>query len=147
MEKYLLDTNIVLHYLRKNKTSEKIENELHLLDDEIVKIISVVTIAELESFALSRNWGSSKTNYLSSLLKKFVVISINSSDKDLMQAYATLYSYSKNKLPGNPLGRSIGIGQNDVWIAATASVTNATLITTDNDFDHFNPAFIKVKKY
>ncbi|MBS1519144.1 MAG: type II toxin-antitoxin system VapC family toxin [Bacteroidetes bacterium] len=147
MDKYLLDTNIILHYLRKNKTSEKIESELYLLDDEVVKIISVVTIAELRCFAMSLNWGNEKTNNLSSLLKRLVTISINSTDKDLMDAYATLQSYSKNKLHGNPLGRSVGIGQNDIWIAATALVTDSILVTTDSDFDHLHPEFINLRKF
>jgi predicted nucleic acid-binding protein len=36
------------------------------------------------------------------------------------------------------------MGKNDIWIAATASVLNATLITTDNDFDHLNGVFLPV---
>ena len=35
------------------------------------------------------------------------------------------------------------MSKNDLWIAATAYVTNATLVTTDKDFDHLNE-FIKV---
>lgn len=36
--------------------------------------------------------------------------------------------------------REIGrpMGKNDVWIAATAKVTGATLLTTDRDFDHLS---------
>lgn len=35
------------------------------------------------------------------------------------------------------------MGKNDLWIAATARAAGATLITTDKDFDHLHPAFIK----
>ena len=28
------------------------------------------------------------------------------------------------------------MGKNDLWIAATASTYNMTLVTTDKDFDH-----------
>jgi predicted nucleic acid-binding protein len=38
------------------------------------------------------------------------------------------------------------MGKNDLWIAATAHLLNATLITTDNDFDHLKDAFIKLHK-
>ena len=38
------------------------------------------------------------------------------------------------------------MGKNDVWIAATASVLDATLLTTDNDFDHLNKEFLTVAK-
>ena len=35
------------------------------------------------------------------------------------------------------------MGKNDLWIAATAFVTKATLLTTDKDFDHMHPAFLQ----
>jgi predicted nucleic acid-binding protein len=35
----------------------------------------------------------------------------------------------------------------DLWIAATAKVANATLLTIDGDFDHLHMKFIEVKKY
>ena len=34
------------------------------------------------------------------------------------------------------------MGKNDVWIAATAAVTGATLLTTDRDFDRLTPQFL-----
>jgi len=34
------------------------------------------------------------------------------------------------------------MGKNDLWIAATAHVTGATLLTADADFDHLNGAFL-----
>lgn len=38
------------------------------------------------------------------------------------------------------------MGKNDLWIAATASVLNLELITTDSDFDHLDGSFIKLRK-
>ena len=34
------------------------------------------------------------------------------------------------------------MGKNDLWIAATAKATGATLLTTDKDFDHLYPGQI-----
>ena len=34
------------------------------------------------------------------------------------------------------------MGKNDLWIAATAMATGATLLTTDKDFDHLDPTFL-----
>nr|WP_157618605.1 hypothetical protein [Spirosoma spitsbergense] len=34
--------------------------------------------------------------------------------------------------------------KNDLWIAATASLLEAILITTDKDFDHLHGRFIEV---
>jgi predicted nucleic acid-binding protein len=36
------------------------------------------------------------------------------------------------------------MGKNDLWIAASASLAGATLITTDKDFDHLHGKFVEV---
>ncbi len=43
--------------------------------------------------------------------------------------------------------RKIGrrLGKNDLWIAALASVQEAAILTTDQDFDHLNPHHVKVE--
>lgn len=39
---------------------------------------------------------------------------------------------------------AIKMGKNDLWIAATAVVENAELITTDKDFIHLDGEFLTV---
>ena len=34
------------------------------------------------------------------------------------------------------------MGKNDLWIAATASVFDLTLLTMDKDFEHLNKEFL-----
>lgn len=34
------------------------------------------------------------------------------------------------------------MGKNDLWIAAAAAATGATLLTTDGDFDWLDPLFL-----
>ena len=36
------------------------------------------------------------------------------------------------------------MGKNDLWIAATAAVLDATLLTMDKDFNHLNDIFLTV---
>ena len=36
--------------------------------------------------------------------------------------------------------------KNDLWIAATASVLNAKLLTTDADFDHLKGVYLDLDK-
>jgi len=36
------------------------------------------------------------------------------------------------------------MGKNDLWIAATALLTNSKLITTDSDFRHLDDTFFEV---
>ena len=38
------------------------------------------------------------------------------------------------------------MGKNDLWIAATAAVTGAKLLSADNDFDHLNGTFLDFEK-
>ncbi len=46
-----------------------------------------------------------------------------------------------------PIGLSARtMGKNDLWIAATAFVYDAALITTDNDFDHLHSVFLTIIK-
>lgn len=37
------------------------------------------------------------------------------------------------------------MGKNDLWISATASVLNLTLLTTDDDSNHLENDFIQLK--
>lgn len=37
------------------------------------------------------------------------------------------------------------MGKNDLWIAATAAVTNTRLLTSDKDFNHLNGVFIDLE--
>jgi len=37
------------------------------------------------------------------------------------------------------------MGKNDLWIAATSTVYNLELITTDKDFDHLSDEYLKLK--
>jgi len=41
---------------------------------------------------------------------------------------------------------SRNMGKNDLWIAATAHVSNAILLTTDRDFDHLNGVYFEAAK-
>jgi len=52
--------------------------------------------------------------------------------KTIIERYAEIDAFSQNKLPKIPLGLSArNMGKNDLWIAATASILEAKLLTTD----------------
>jgi len=85
---------------------------------------------------------------LENLLRQILVIDISDNDSDLMKAYSEIDAYSQGNLHSRKLGMTArNMGKNDLWIAATAKVANAKLITTDNDFDHLNNEFISIIKY
>lgn len=148
MRRFILDTNICLAFVRGHESYKTIEKELNLDSEESINIISVVTKAELLSLGKKRGWGNSKLDKLNRLLDKLYIIDINNSDIQLIKAYYTIDSYSQGKLEGQPLKSSAkNMGKNDLWIAATAQVANAELVTMDGDFDHLNSHFITVHKY
>lgn len=66
-----------------------------------------------------------------------MVIPVN--DKAIVDRYAEIDAYSQGKFAGKPLPSGMSsrnMGKNDLWIAATASLTKTPLLTTDGDFGH-----------
>lgn len=147
MRRYVLDTGILVHYVRQSPLYQTIEKNEKLTEQDCVPFISVVTMGEILSFGIQQNWRQAQLQSLKNLFSKLVVLDINSNDNKLLDTYAEIDSYSKNKLPQDKLGRSITMGKNDLWIASTARVANATLLTIDGDFDHLNGKYLTVKKY
>jgi predicted nucleic acid-binding protein len=147
MRKYVLDTSILLHFVRQNERAQKVESRLNLLGKDAIPIIASVTMGEIKGFVQRQEWGPEKIKRLKDLVNRLAVIDIAAADDKLMQAYATLWNYSKNALPDDKLGRSIGIGQNDDWIAALARTAKADLVTTDRDYDHFHKVWLWVYKF
>jgi len=148
MRRYLLDTGILVHYARQSSLYQLIESTENLSAPDCIPMISVVTQAEIISFGIQQGWGIKKLQSIQALFAKLIVIDINSADTNLNTAYAEMDAYSKGKLTRMPLGGSaITMGKNDLWIAATAKVANAKLLTIDGDFGHLNNRFIQVIKY
>jgi predicted nucleic acid-binding protein len=76
-------------------------------------------------------------------LEKFVIIDINY--RPLVLRYGEIDAFSQGKLPNRPLSVSArNMGKNDLWIAATASVLDAKLLTTDADFGHLKTTFLDI---
>jgi tRNA(fMet)-specific endonuclease VapC len=129
---YFLDTNILVHLIRRDLLGQYLIGNYSLYTTDPRPMISDVTEGELRSLALQWKWGPQKRTHMEFVLSYFWRISINT--PDVFEAYAVIDAYSESK--------GIPIGKNDVWIAASASVSQALLLTTDKDFDHLQSAFI-----
>lgn len=125
---YLLDTNILIHGVRGSQVWQKIKMICDPLMVEPRPSICVVSEGELCSFAEQQQWSDIKQSQMEFLLDYFLRASIDS--PPVLRAYAKIDSWSRTK--------GIRMGKNDLWIAATAHVTNAVLVTTDRDFDHLH---------
>ncbi len=143
--KYLLDTNVLLVYLRDQRTKKVIEETYHPFSLPNIPIISVVTKGEIKSIGLRNNWGDRRLSVLEKFLDRLVVVDINA--EDIIEKYAEIDAFSQGKLKGNPLGNSSrNMGKNDLWIAATAAVTKSRFLTMDADFDHLKGKYLDLHK-
>jgi tRNA(fMet)-specific endonuclease VapC len=129
----LLDTNILVHLVRRSPIGEVIVSRFGLFSSSERPLISVVTIGESLALARRLGWGMSKVRRLEFLLEEFLLVDINS--EMVLRTYADIDSHLKQV--GKP------IQQNDIWIAATAVAAKAHLVTTDTDFDSLHPGFIQ----
>lgn len=142
---YLLDTNILVIYVRATELTRRIEQDLKLLTGENDLVISVVTVGEIKSIARRNRWGKKKIESLEELLERFLVADINV--EAIVEKYAEIDTFSQGKLPNKKVDFTArNMGKNDLWIAATGTVLNLILVTTNGDFDHLNDEYLTVKK-
>jgi len=91
-------------------------------------VVSFMTLAEMRQGALAANWGPRKSDVLETYLADFSVLH---SDSQLCSTWATVRSESVRK------GRQMSSA--DAWIAATALVLSAPLVTNNpKDYRHLD---------
>lgn len=143
MKTFIIDTNILVGIIRGSDYASYVIKKFDLFNPENICLISIVSHAEINSFALKRNWGEEKIKIMNDLLNKIPEVKIDS--YNLINAFAEIDSYNLGKHPTKklPSGMSArNIPDNDIWIAATAYSLNATLISTDKHFEHLHDSFI-----
>lgn len=145
MGTFVLDTSMVLGYIRASVYAEYAEKHFSVSKEPNIAIVSVVTLGEIYSLSLQLGWGDEKKKKLTELLRKIPVIDIY--HQEILENYAEIDTFSQGKHPSKKLPgmSSRNMGKNDIWIAATCSVVKGILLTTDHDFDHLNGIFLKVE--
>lgn len=131
--RFVLDTNVVVQILRWNEIGRRIDARFGLLLSPVPPMISAVSLGEARSLARQWSWGAEKVSQLHALLLRFVVIDIRT--EPVVAHYVEIDHGSRS------IGRRMN--QNDLWIAATAAATHATLLTTDRDFDHLDASLVR----
>jgi len=89
---YVLDTNILLIYLREKLLAGYIDKQFQPLTFPNIPIISVVIVGELKSIALQNNWNEQKINHLNDFVKQFLIADINV--ETIVQRYAEIDAFS-----------------------------------------------------
>ena len=141
---YLLDTGILLVFLRRSSLCNEIKQTYQLMSSKNTSMISVVSVGEIKSIAIRNQWAPKRMDFFGQFFQQFLITDINV--ESIIQRYAEIDAYSQGKLLGKPLLMSArNMGKNDLWIAATASVLEATLLTLDYDFNHLRNEFLQVE--
>lgn len=136
---FLLDTSVVLHYARRSLVFDAIEATHHLTQTRFQPLVCVVTLGEIRALAYYRGWGAARLSALEAFLSGLVCIDIN--DPRIIEAYARISAHATAN------GWALHSQKNDLWIAATAQVCGATLLTTDRDFVQARDVFIACAVY
>ena len=84
----ILDSNILLHYIRESLLAEEIEARYALTTANPAPLISIVSEGELRALALQLAWGAMKQQKMKDLLDYFTVIPLPFSD--VVQVYAEI---------------------------------------------------------
>lgn len=129
----LLDTSALVHLTRGDAIGLRMAEEHQLRERTEKPLVSIVTVGELLAFAKRNTWGKAKTDKLIHLLREVVVVDLHT--QAVLDKYAELTVFLERT------GQRIQ--QNDVWIAATAAVTGALILTMDRDFDRLHPAHVQ----
>ena len=136
-QSYVLDTSVFLALIRGGDLGLAIDRAYGLRTAFHRHIVSIVTHGELRVLAARNQWGNQKSDTLMSALQQ--VVTVNVDNGAIIDAYVRVEGACR-KAPGGERK----IGQNDMWIGATALHTGLPLLTTDKDFAHLHNSLILV---
>ena len=114
MDIIVVDTDVVSYIFKEDSRSALYTP--HLAGKDV--IISFVTLAGLRRWSISSNWGKTRKHKLNDYLHHFFILHSNDA---LCHRWAEIVEMGKRK------GRPIQPG--DAWIAATALLHSAPLVT------------------
>lgn len=135
--KVVFDTNIWLTLIREKPVPDLwIEGRAYpALSDNFYYLMPAAVWGELLFFPIKHNWSEKKRAALEIFVGESLIIHTNEA---IVRAYATLKAFSQGY--GTLKTKSISarnLHEDDLWIAATAYVAKAILVTADSDFDVF----------
>lgn len=139
MSRFLLDTNMLLGFVREAPWAIKARADYSLGDSETMVFTSVICRGEILALAEKNGWGAKRRTRLDDVLETIPTLDID--QPAILDAYARIDAWTHGKSvasPGNvlPPQPAVSMKQNDMWIAAITHACNATLLSTDSDFEH-----------
>lgn len=141
---YLLDSNIIVIYSRDNDVSNLIEERYQLFSSNHRLFVSVVTLGEINAIIKKFQLGEKRQNNIQRILASIHKIGINFAE--IIDKYGDIDAYSQGKIANSKVKFTArNMGKNDLWIAATSSVYDLILITTDKDFEHLDGEYLTLE--
>lgn len=120
MTAVVVDTDVVSYVFKNHPFGSRYDPELA----GGITLVSFMTIAEIERWVLQHRWGSQRVQLLRTFLQRFTVVP---SSPDLCRKWAEVM------VTAQAAGRRIESA--DAWIAATALLHDAPLLTNNrNDY-------------
>src|SRR5215472_4670854 len=114
MNRVVVDTDVVSFMFKNHPIGNRYDSALA----GRIPLISLMTVAELERWAIQRKWNAHRLHWLHLYLRPFTVVP---SSPDLCRKWAEVM------MAAQVVGRRIECA--DAWIAATALLYDAPLIT------------------
>lgn len=133
---YLLDTNVLLLLMRGQDLGRHIDQRFRLSQLRQRALVCIVSHGEIRVLAHHNRWGRKRHDELQTMLDNLVPVQLDHTG--VIDAYVDLDLYSRRYPPQG----ARTMGKNDLWIAAAARASGATLLTTDHDFEHLIPGEI-----
>ena len=133
----VLDTNILVHLIRDRAIGRKIVTDHDLQDRTEKPLISIITVGEMRALTRKLAWGPASRRLLDDLLANLAIV--HPQHREIVERYAEIDFYCEKELkPAEPMG------QNDMWIAASASDLDAYLLTADTDLLRLAPRYLRL---
>ena len=145
MRGYLLDTNMLLGFVRRAAWATRIRNEHGLADPETMVFTSVVCKGEMFALAEKFGWGRNRRTQLQQVLSSVPTLYL---DDQVVSAYALIDAWTHGTAMDSPYNvppqPAVPMSQNDLWVAATAYANGVVLVSTDGDFSHLKEHWLQL---
>ena len=146
VNRFLLDTGVLLGFLRETDWADRIQEEFNLDNKATLVFTSVICVGELLALSEKLGWGENRKSRLAEVLAEYSLLDIN--NQGTLRAYALIDAWTRGHevdAPGlvPPPKPAVTMAQNDLWIAATAHESQSILLSTDKDFAHLQDTWIK----
>jgi tRNA(fMet)-specific endonuclease VapC len=139
----LYDTNVIIYITADSSRVQRVRSFVN--PNKQAEYMSLVSFAELRSFAFQRKWEAKRLERLEAIVAEILIINLDL--EEIIEKYIEIDSFSRNMHPNySPIKSPITMGKNDLWIASTACFYNLEFITTDKDFNHLGGQFINLNK-